>query len=113
MPAGTKRTAPACAAAAQQPSLAAPAGLQALGFELGGEEFLVLAWPSAPLELPALLTSAEREVVALVRGGLSNGEIARRRGRSVRTVANQVASIFGKLGVGSRAQLVARLSLAA
>lgn len=34
--------------------------------------------------------------------------IARRRGTSPRTVANQIASIFRKHGVGSRAELVAR-----
>jgi DNA-binding CsgD family transcriptional regulator len=111
MPGESKRAAAACAAPASHPSLGAPVGLQVLGFELGGEEFLVLEWPTAPVELPASLTAAEREVVALLRGGLSNAEIAHRRGRAVRTVANQVASIFGKLGVGSRSQLDALLSL--
>lgn len=40
--------------------------------------------------------------------GESNDDIARRRGTSPRTVANQIASIFRKHGVGSRAELVAR-----
>ena len=43
-----------------------------------------------------------------VLAGLANAAIARRRGTSARTVANQVASIFRKLGVQSRAELAAR-----
>ena len=44
-----------------------------------------------------------------VVAGRSNGEIAAARGRSVRTIANQVAAIFRKLGVGSRLELARRL----
>jgi len=55
----------------------------------------------------APLTCAEREVRALVLAGRSNAEIARARGTSLRTVANQIASMFRKLGVGSRIHLVA------
>jgi DNA-binding NarL/FixJ family response regulator len=40
--------------------------------------------------------------------GWSNGQIARHRNRSDRTVANQVACAFKKLGIGSRAELYAR-----
>jgi DNA-binding NarL/FixJ family response regulator len=47
-------------------------------------------------------------VLALLERGLSNAEIARSRGRSPRTVANQVAKIFEKLGVSSRSELYAR-----
>ncbi len=39
--------------------------------------------------------------------GLSNAEIARRRTASPRTVANQAASIFRKLGLNSRSELCA------
>lgn len=53
------------------------------------------------------LSSAEQAVVAAIFAGKSNADIAKERGTSVRTVANQVASIFRKLGVKSRAQLVA------
>lgn len=64
------------------------------------------------IELPTAgvehaLTAAEREVVTLLLEHLSNAEIAERRGTSLRTVANQVASIFRKLGVQSRSELVA------
>ncbi|NUO49330.1 MAG: helix-turn-helix transcriptional regulator [Polyangiaceae bacterium] len=56
------------------------------------------------------LTEAESEVAQLVRDGLSNVEIGRHRGTAERTVANQLASIFDKLGVGSRSELVLALS---
>jgi DNA-binding CsgD family transcriptional regulator len=42
---------------------------------------------------------------------LSNSEIGRRRGTSGRTVANQMATIFRKLGVSSRAELARNLVL--
>ena len=50
----------------------------------------------------ALLTESERAVAKLAREGLSNAEIGRLRGTSPRTVANQLARIYRKLGVGSR-----------
>ena len=48
------------------------------------------------------LTSAELEVLDLVRLGHSNETIAALRGRSVSTVANQIASILHKTGVHGR-----------
>jgi DNA-binding NarL/FixJ family response regulator len=71
------------------------------------------ARPQAALEtgafhLPPELTPAERAVVQALLQGLSNSQIARHRNRSDRTVANQIACAFKKLGVGSRAELYAR-----
>lgn len=60
------------------------------------------------IALPAHLTAAEVDVVRAILRGASNLDIARRRGRSIRTVANQVASAFRKLGVSSRRELYAR-----
>jgi DNA-binding NarL/FixJ family response regulator len=57
---------------------------------------------------PAVLTSSERFIFRAILDGLSNAEIATRRGRSLRTVANQVASVFHKLAISSRAELVAQ-----
>ena len=65
--------------------------------------------PLADLELPPELTVAERAVAALVLAGESNAAIARTRRSAISTVANQVASIYRKLGVGSRAELAARI----
>jgi DNA-binding NarL/FixJ family response regulator len=55
------------------------------------------------------LTAAEQDILDLLRLGLSNQAIAERRARSVRTIANQVASLLRKTGSTSRRQLVARL----
>jgi DNA-binding CsgD family transcriptional regulator len=59
------------------------------------------------------LTGAERDVAALAAAGMSNAEIARLRGTSDRTVANQMASILRKLQVGSRHYVGSRLETAA
>ena len=53
------------------------------------------------------LTSAERDVLTLLQQGLSNRDIACERERSTRTVANQVASVLRKTGLGNRRALIA------
>jgi DNA-binding CsgD family transcriptional regulator len=59
---------------------------------------------------PALqLTPREREVAAHLRFGHTNEQIARALGTSPRTVRNQLSCIYQKLGVGSRAEVVAEL----
>jgi DNA-binding CsgD family transcriptional regulator len=76
---------------------------------IDGEELAVL---SHPLDEPAALaglTEAERRVAADVADGLSNEQIAHRRGTAASTVAKQIGSVFRKLGVGSRRELVARM----
>ena len=52
------------------------------------------------------LTPAEQEVARAVLRGETNLQIAIGRGRSPRTVANQLAGLFRKLGIGSRSELV-------
>ena len=54
------------------------------------------------------LSERELEVLHWVAAGLSNGEIADRLVISVRTVKKHVQNIYGKLGVSSRVQAVAR-----
>jgi DNA-binding CsgD family transcriptional regulator len=76
---------------------------------IDGEELAVL---SHPLDEPAALaglTEAERRVAADVVDGLSNERIAHRRGTAASTVAKQIGSVFRKLGVGSRRELVAMM----
>jgi DNA-binding CsgD family transcriptional regulator len=73
----------------------------------------VLAVVTVPLEREsplAKLTPVERQVAILAATGRTNAEIGRRRGTSERTVANQMASILRKVGVGSRYHLTARLA---
>ncbi len=90
--------------------LVPPAELRVERFSSRGQDFAILDWPLGRTALPADLTAAERAVAALLVQGLSNVAIAVRRNRSARTVANQVASIFRKAGVGARAELLARIA---
>jgi DNA-binding CsgD family transcriptional regulator len=89
-------------------ALSPPAGLLASLFSAGADEFVVLEWMLRPSELPPGLSAAELEVARLAVDGCSNHEIAALRRTSTRTVANQMASIFRKLGVGSRHELMTR-----
>jgi DNA-binding CsgD family transcriptional regulator len=67
----------------------------------------LLLGPKRPIPGGARFTPAELEVLALVRGGFSNAEIAARRETSDRTVSNQVASLLRKAHVPSRRALAA------
>jgi DNA-binding NarL/FixJ family response regulator len=53
-------------------------------------------------EVGSELTNREREVLALLAGGLSNKEIARELTLSVGTVRLHVSNILGKLGAANR-----------
>jgi two-component system, NarL family, response regulator YdfI len=53
------------------------------------------------------LTPRETEVLGMMTEGLGNKQIADRLGISARTVKFHAASIFGKLGAGSRTEAVA------
>jgi DNA-binding NarL/FixJ family response regulator len=83
---------------------AVPRDLAALESEDG--ELVVLSF-ALPADPGASLTPAESEVAGHILAGRSNAEIATLRRSSQRTVANQVASLFRKLGVHSRLELVA------
>ena len=61
----------------------------------------------AILEVLNLLTPRQREVAALIAGGLSNAEIARQLTVSEGTVANHVEHILRRLSFRSRAEVAA------
>jgi len=86
-------------------SLPPPPGLRSSTVDLGGDQYLVLSFPTPVWSLPGCLSAAEREVALALLRGETNETIASVRNTSVRTVANQVASIFAKLGVNSRIEL--------
>ncbi|MFF1511500.1 response regulator [Streptomyces sp. NPDC058326] len=62
--------------------------------------------PSLPPRALAGVTAREREVLALVGRGLSNGEIAQRLHISAATAKAHVARLFTKLDARDRVQLV-------
>lgn len=80
-------------------------GIEVVRLRLEGEDYALLKLSSVRDVLPDSLTLAERDVVEQVLQGGSNADIARARGTSVRTVANQLSAVFRKLGVQSRSQL--------
>ena len=63
---------------------------------------LLTARQAAPAAVD--LTPREREVLALVRAGLANKQIARRLGISERTVKAHLTSVFQRIGVTDRTQ---------
>ena len=75
----------------------------------------VMLEPARPTELAPLvadaygLTDRERAVTELVARGHATAEIAARLHLSAHTVRDHVKAIFGKAGVSSRGELVARL----
>jgi DNA-binding CsgD family transcriptional regulator/tetratricopeptide (TPR) repeat protein len=56
---------------------------------------------------PSGLTSRQLDVLAHLRAGATNAEIAERLGLSIRTIDHHVAAILGRLGVRSRKEAVA------
>ena len=83
-----------------------PPGLVALELEPGRVLFV---HPLASPQKLGGLTAAEQEVLLHLLDGRDNASIAAVRGTSPRTTANQVASIFRKLRVKSRAELAAKI----
>jgi DNA-binding NarL/FixJ family response regulator len=86
-----------------------PPGLEATVAGRAPDERLLLRYPRPPWRLPPTLSGAEQTVVRDILDGASQRDVARSRGTSERTVANQMASVFRKIGVGSRVELFAAL----
>jgi|LSQX01.3.fsa_nt_gb LuxR family maltose regulon positive regulatory protein len=62
-----------------------------------------------PEQLPEPLTRREKEILELVCDGATNKEIAERLFLSISTVKNHIHNIYGKIGVGNRAQAIIRV----
>lgn len=97
---GTKRHAQAAAHAV-------PDDARVSVLETLGEELYVLSYPVPQFRYPSGITLAEKEIIQLLLDGLSTAQIARQRETSAQTVSKQLASIYGKAGVRSRAELMA------
>jgi DNA-binding NarL/FixJ family response regulator len=99
-----------CACAHARHSTTAAARISPLDGDPGARFLISVERPDR--ELSDVLSPAERCVVSGIVDGRTNTAIAG-EAKSVRTVANQVASVFRRLGVGSRAQLLWLLSCTA
>jgi len=70
---------------------------------------LAMTFATPRVRSPTSLSHAERDIVAGLLTGKRVAAIAGERGTSPRTVAHQIESIYHKLGVSSRRELVAKL----
>lgn len=75
--------------------------------EVAGEQLVVVGYPLKRPSGFAALTAAELEVAEGVIQGLTPRQLARQRAVSERTVSNQLAHIYKKLGVSSKHELLA------
>jgi DNA-binding CsgD family transcriptional regulator len=75
----------------------------------GEQSYTILGVPRPELRLEGLVSRAEADVIKLLIEGLSHAEMAKLRHTSVRTVANQLAAAFHKLGVSGRSELLCGL----
>lgn len=70
------------------------------------DDLVLLDFPVPEAVVPPGLTPAEQAVARLLFHGATSTEIADARSVSVKTIGNQLESIYRKLGVSSRAELV-------
>lgn len=93
-------------ASARSSQRSEPADVQIQFVNIAGRKYAILSHALEESDLPAL-GAQERAVIEAALAGKSNAQIAAERGTRSRTVANQLASAYRKLGVGSRQQLAA------
>jgi len=78
------------------------------------ENFAAIMYPSKKFsdiaEPFSELSAREQQVITLVRGGLSNKEIAEKLGVTEGTVKAHLRAIYDKLGVRSRIELMIALA---
>jgi len=80
-----------------------------LELDIAGIRYLLLrSWRPSPAA-PALLSRREEEIARLIAQGYANKTIAAELDISPWTVCTYIRRIFAKIGVVSRAQMVARL----
>ncbi len=79
--------------------------------EVEEDEYAVVSALRPDLQFPVELSLAEAAVVRSLVDGHSHAQISGARARSRRTVANQLATAFRKLGVSGRRATIERLIL--
>lgn len=95
------------AAMAGRHGTAASSSLSFVSSPLGEVQVVGIARPD--LRLVGVLPTAELEVTSMLIEGACYAEIAERRGRAQRTVANQLAAVFSRMRVSGRSELLQRL----
>ncbi len=86
------------------------AKLHGFTFALDSETFFVFSFPIVePEDALQSLSPSEQQIVRSLLRGASYAQVAGERRTSVRTVANQVAALYKKLGISSRSELEHRL----
>jgi DNA-binding NarL/FixJ family response regulator len=75
-----------------------------------GQRYVVANLARPPQDHLASLTCAEREVALALVDGLSKLDVARARSTSINTIGRQVSSVFAKLDVKGRFELIRRMS---
>lgn len=83
--------------------------VRAYQVQLGTDTYAVISMPVYDDEAAAALTLAERDIAQCILLGLTNEQIAVKRGSCLATVKKQIGLIFAKLAVDSRTRLVQKL----
>jgi DNA-binding NarL/FixJ family response regulator len=81
----------------------------ATGFLYQGQSYLIVGLKRPEAVLAPMLPPAELAVVGGLLEGRQYAEIARSRGTSTRTIANQLAAAFRRMGISGRGSLVGHL----
>jgi DNA-binding CsgD family transcriptional regulator len=72
----------------------------------GADADLVISMPRLESAVAEKLSPAERSVARMLVEGSSHAKMGEARGRSQRTIANQLGAVFSKLGVSGRMEVV-------
>ena len=78
---------------------------------LEGGALQLVSIPRLDQRCAARLTPAERHVVRCIVDGMMHWQVSKHRTTAARTIANQLASAFRKLGVSGRSELLAFLAM--
>jgi DNA-binding CsgD family transcriptional regulator len=97
----------------EMPASAFDGAAVVLGLEVDGVPYWLVQRPAPAVPVTGRacisLSPREREIVRLVAKGLPNKAIAEVLDISLWTVATHLRRIFAKLGVGTRAEMIARV----
>lgn len=86
-------------------------GARCSPFEYEGVRYQAVSTPRPEATIASLLSPAEYAIVGLLLEGRDHAQIAACRNTSRRTIANQLASAFQRVGVSGRTELMHALAL--